>query len=102
MSDNKFENLLDEAIDNIRKDRTKTNELLGDLVAYVSESKDRHKDVGLTLAKYLEVLQRSNEQLVKLTSVIHKDAAIETELSDEDRKNIFADLNPSLQKKGKK
>ena len=91
---------MDEAIGNIRNDREKTNQLLGDLITYVSHAnEDRHKEVGLTLAKYLETLQRSNEQLVKLTAIIKKDESGSSELSDEDREKIFEELNPSIPKK---
>jgi len=97
---NNFESLMDEALTNVRQDREKTNQLLGDLIAYVSKvNEDRHKEVGLTLAKYLETLQRSNEQLVKLTAIIKKDESGSSELSDEDREKIFNELNPSITKK---
>ena len=32
-----------------------------------------HESLGAVAAKYLETLQRSNEQLVKLTSLMQKD-----------------------------
>ena len=68
-----FESLTDEAIDNIRADREQTQDLLKDLVKYISSSEDRHRDVGLTAAKYVETLQRSNEQLVKIASLKQKE-----------------------------
>ena len=33
-----------------------------------------HKEMGLIASKYLETLQRSNEQLVKLSSLIQKNS----------------------------
>jgi hypothetical protein len=87
-----FENLLDESIENIRSDRQKTSDLLNDLVVYISNNSDKHKEVGLTLAKYLETLQRSNEQLVKLTSLIKKSSEESDNLSDLDRDKIFEHL----------
>ena len=42
---------------------------------YMQSSDDRHREVGLVAAKYLETLQRSNEQLVKLAALIQKKAA---------------------------
>ena len=64
-----FELLSEEALDNIRKDREQTRELLNDLIKYISGAEDRHRDVGMTAAKYVETLQRSNEQLVKIASL---------------------------------
>ena len=64
-----FETLTDEAIENVREDRTQTKELLKDLIKYLSNDDHRHKEVGLTAAKYVETLQRSNEQLVKIISL---------------------------------
>lgn len=64
--------ILDEAIGNIREDRKKALSLLEDLAEFIGQSQDRHKDVGQTAAKYLETLQRSNEQLVKISALIQK------------------------------
>jgi ABC-type transporter Mla subunit MlaD len=63
---------LEEAIKNVREDRKKALSLLEDLAEFIGQSQDRHKDVGQTAAKYLETLQRSNEQLVKLTALMQK------------------------------
>lgn len=63
---------LEEAIRNVREDRKKALSLLEDLAEFIGQSQDRHKDVGQTAAKYLETLQRSNEQLVKLTALMQK------------------------------
>jgi FtsZ-binding cell division protein ZapB len=59
---------LTEAIDNIREDREVTKELLSDIMQYMSNDQHSHKEVGQTAAKYVETLQRSNEQLVKAKS----------------------------------
>jgi|SRR3990172_5122309 len=87
-----FESFIEEAILNIRNDRTKTNELLNDLMIYVTKGEDRHKEVGMTLAKYVETLQRSNEQIVKLASLVRKNSDIETDLDELDRDKIFDTL----------
>ena len=65
--------LIKEAIDNIRSDRETTRELLDDAMRYLAVDQSRHRDMGITLAKYVETLQRSNEQLVKLAGLIQKD-----------------------------
>ena len=67
---NKF---IEEAVKNVRKDRETTKELLNDLIKIAAASEHNHKEVSLAAAKYVETLQRSNEQLVKLASLIQKD-----------------------------
>lgn len=91
-----FESLAEEAIENIRKDREKTDELLKDLINYIVEGKERHERVGMTMAKYLETLQRSNEQLVKLAALVKKDETSSHELSVGERDKIFDELNSSI------
>jgi hypothetical protein len=82
---------LTEAIDNIRQDREVTKELLDDIIQYMSKDQHSHKEVGQTAAKYVETLQRSNEQLVKVSTIIHKreSAAGNFGLSDKDKDDLF-------------
>jgi len=89
----KFEELTKEAIQNIRDDRREAKDLLKDLTAYIAGGSDRHKEVGFALAKYLETLQRSNEQLVKISSLLKKKTDSDTEITDEERNSIFEELN---------
>ena len=63
---------LKKAITNIEADREITRELLDDVIQYMSKDEQRHREVGLTAAKYVETLQRSNEQLVKIASLMQK------------------------------
>ena len=88
-----FSSLAEEALKNIREDRTQTKELLSDLIKYISGAEDRHRDVGLTAAKYVETLQRSNEQLVKIAALKQKGERQDTGLSEEERNEIFNELN---------
>ena len=68
----KYEKLLDEAIKNIRLDREATNTALDELCQDIHSGKLDHGRSGLVVAKYLETLQRSNEQLVKVASLMAK------------------------------
>ena len=72
----KTEKYIEEVIKNIRDDRDITRRLLDDVMVYLSKSEERHKEVGLTAAKYVETLQRSNEQLVKISALLQKDASL--------------------------
>jgi hypothetical protein len=87
-----FDTLTEEAITNVREDRAQTKDLLKDLIKYMVASEDRHKDVGLTAAKYVETLQRSNEQLVKIAGLKQKNEKGDQGLSEEDRAEIFSEL----------
>ena len=85
----KVDQILDEAIDNIRKDRDVTKRLLDDVMVYLSKSEERHREVGIVVAKYLETLQRSNEQLVKISTLLKRAEKKETGLTADDKKDIF-------------
>ena len=85
----KVDEILDEAIDNIRKDRDVTKRLLDDVMVYLSKSEERHREVGITAAKYVETLQRSNEQLVKISTLLKRAQKQETGLTADDKKDIF-------------
>ena len=80
---------LQKALDNVTEDRDVTKRLLNDLIDYISVSNERHVEAGTIAAKYVETLQRSNEQLVKISGLIHKQQAGDTGLSDTDRADIF-------------
>jgi hypothetical protein len=52
-------------------------------------SEDRHKEVGMVAAKYVETLQRSNEQLVKLASLMQKKDSNNAGISEEEKTELF-------------
>jgi hypothetical protein len=45
--------------------------------------------LGFIAAKYVETLQRSNEQLVKLTSILSKKTDNSVSLTEDDKKELF-------------
>ena len=92
-----FDSLTDEAIENIRKDREQTSELLKDLIKYMAADDHRHKEIGFTAAKYVETLQRSNEQLVKIAGLKQKTEKVDVGLSEEERQEIFESLNGDVE-----
>ena len=85
----KLEELIAEAVKNVRKDREVTKRLLDDAIVYLSKDENRHREVGITVAKYVETLQRSNEQLVKISTLLQRDQKKETGLTADDKKDIF-------------
>ena len=84
-----LDHYLENAIKNIEDDREITKELLDDVMRYLSKDEQHHQSVGPIAAKYVETLQRSNEQLVKISNLIHKQQSGDTGLSDTDRADIF-------------
>jgi len=84
-----LENYIQEAISNIRDDRDITSTLLTQVFAEITNGQETHKDLGLIAAKYVETLQRSNEQLVKLTSIMAKKTDASVELSEDDKRELF-------------
>ena len=60
---------------------------------YMQSSDDRHREVGLVAAKYLETLQRSNEQLVKLAALVQKDSSKSANITEEDKQELFDMIN---------
>tara|TARA_A100001391_G_scaffold150560_1_gene108093 strand:+ start:486 stop:770 length:285 start_codon:yes stop_codon:yes gene_type:complete len=84
-----LESYIEETIKNIRSDRAITTTLLMELMEYMKKDEDRKESVGTIAAKYVETLQRSNEQLVKVSALIQKKTAGSEELSTEDKEELF-------------
>ena len=84
-----LDSYIEETIRNIRSDRAITTTLLLELMEYIKRDEDRKESVGAIAAKYVETLQRSNEQLVKVSALIQKKSTVTEELSKEDKEEIF-------------
>ena len=103
---NKIKSLLDQVLANIQKDRTMASSLLTDVAAYIGEKQERHGEVGLTAAKYLETLSRNNEQIVKIVDLINDIKDDEYgELDSTEKDSIYSEFEkipeklPELDKK---
>jgi hypothetical protein len=85
------EKLILEALDNIRNDRTTTESLLFDLQQEINQNQVENTKAGFVAAKYVETLQRSNEQLVKVLHLLQKSEqqSGNIELSDNEKDNLF-------------
>lgn len=85
------EKLILEALDNIRNDRTTTESLLFDLQQEINQNQVENTKAGFVAAKYVETLQRSNEQLVKVLHLLQKaeQQSGNIELSDNEKDNLF-------------
>lgn len=85
--------LIIQAIENINQDREAAKELLEDVAQYIGQQQDRYATTGMVAAKYLETLQRSNEQLVKLIGLMKKtDEDKYGDLNKEDKENLYDEI----------
>ena len=92
----KIENYIEQAKNNITEDRAATKTLLMNLMKYMQTGDDRHREVGLVAAKYLETLQRSNEQLVKLAALVQKNTKLDQNITEEDKQELFDMIKEDL------
>lgn len=85
----KLDKFIEEVVNNIRKDREITKRLLDDAIVYLSKDEERHREIGIIVAKYVETLQRSNDQLVKISTIVQRKESKNTGLSDFDKEELF-------------
>lgn len=80
-----------DATDNIQKDRDAATRLLQDIMNELANSTDKwkHRNLGETASRYLETLQRSNEQLVKLAALVQKKEPRQQGFSEKEKDSIF-------------
>jgi len=90
--------LITEALQNIRNDRQETADLLKELKTEIQSGDTTHSKSGIVAAKYLETLQRSNEQMVKIVGIINKGKEKEKDLSlsDNEKENIFEAIREAV------
>jgi len=84
-----FDDLLEEAIENIRNDRTLAREFLNEIATQIAKDPDNNRALSPVAAKHIETMQRSNEQLVKVITLKQKEKSKDIGLSDEDKASIF-------------
>jgi len=84
---------IEETTTNIREDRAMAKSLLMDAVNDMKLSDASRKELGPIAAKYVENLQRSNEQLVKLAALLQKQRSTQFGLSADDKEQLFDLLN---------
>jgi len=88
----KLDKYIDEVLDNIRNDRKITRELLDDAIKWLSKDESRHREIGIIMSKYVETLQRSNEQLVKVAGMVAKDKSSDG-LTKKDMEDIYSAIS---------
>jgi hypothetical protein len=88
MSD-EFDDLMNEAIENIRSDREVAREFLNELATQIAQNAENNRSLSPVAAKHIETMQRSNEQLVKVLTLKQKERTKEVGLSEEDKTSLF-------------
>ena len=88
-----LDDYIEETTTNIREDRAMAKSLLLDAISDMKLSDSARKELGPIAAKYVENLQRSNEQLVKLAALLQKQKFQSHGLSEQDKEQLFDLLN---------
>ncbi len=84
-----LDELVEEALGNIRNDRKVAREFLNEVANQIAREPEQNKYLSPVAAKHIETLQRSNEQLVKIISLKQKEQNSPVELSDQDKQELF-------------
>jgi len=64
-----------------------------DVMADMKASSAERREMGPIAAKFVENLQRSNEQMVKLASILQRQKTNQIGLTDDDKEQLFDLLN---------
>jgi len=92
-----LEDYIEETTTNIREDRAIAKSLLMDAMNDMKLSDSARREMGSIAAKYVENLQRSNEQMVKLAVLLQRQSSNQVGLSTADREQLFDLLNEERQ-----
>ena len=84
---------LEETTKNIREDRAMAKTLLMDVMADMAASATDRREMGPIAAKFVENLQRSYEQMVKLASILQRQKTSSVGLTSDDKEQLFDLLN---------
>jgi hypothetical protein len=87
---------VEETTRNIREDRAMAKTLLIDVMTDMAGSSTDRREMGPIAAKFVENLQRSNEQMVKLASILQRQKIQQHGLTEEDKDQLFDLLNEGM------
>jgi hypothetical protein len=98
------EEFIEKAIAHVAEDRGNASILLAEIMQKIANNSippDELDSINRTAAKLLETLQRSNEQVVQLASIIQKQTAHEqfTELGPEDQERLLNKIQQNAEQK---
>jgi hypothetical protein len=95
-----LEDYIVETTTNIREDRAMAKSLLMDALTDMKVSDSARRELGSIAAKYVENLQRSNEQMVKLAALLQRQSSNQVGLSADDKEQLFDLLNEGQEENG--
>ena len=95
-----LEDYIVETTTNIREDRAMAKSLLMGALTDMKVSDSARRELGSIAAKYIENLQRSNEQMVKLAALLQRQNSHTTGLSADDKEQLFDLLNEDQEENG--
>ena len=98
----KLDQYIEKATKNITDDRAATQTLLISLMKFMQTGEDRHREFGIIASEYLETLQRSNEQLVKIASLLQKKESGNDNITEEDKQQLFDLISSEKTEDGQK
>tara|TARA_Y100000593_G_C4161450_1_gene262234 strand:- start:372 stop:683 length:312 start_codon:yes stop_codon:yes gene_type:complete len=84
-----LEQYVEETTKNIREDRAMAKTLLMDVMADMAASPTDRREMGPIAAKFVENLQRSNEQMVKLAAILQRQKTSHVGLTADDKEELF-------------
>ena len=84
-----LEQYVEETTKNIREDRAMAKTLLMDVMADMAASPTDRREMGPISAKFVENLQRSNEQMVKIAAILQRQKTSQTGLTEDDKEELF-------------
>ena len=88
-SDLNLEQYVEETTKHIREDRAMAKTLLIDVMADMAGSSTDRREMGPLAAKFVENLQRSNEQMVKLAAILQRQKTSHVGLTADDKEELF-------------
>ena len=88
-AENDLDLLIGEALENIRSDRKIANEFLNEIANQIAADAENNRSLSPVAAKHIETMQRSNEQLVKIIGLKHKNKNESFELTELEKSNIY-------------
>jgi len=86
--------ILEDALENVKKDRRAAEALLNETIEDIYENR-ANTDLKLAAAKYLSILQKSNDQLVALVSTLNK-AVKKEDSSISNTDDIYSEIGNDL------
>jgi hypothetical protein len=87
-----IEDLIDEALKNIRADRGNANVALVDIMKYLMKTEHSHRDLGQQFTKYTEISQKSNDQLIKVLAIMKKGDKEFDGFDDDEKEAMFEEI----------